>query len=76
MRQRAHGLAVHHRQKAIELGRDDARIHHLEQCGQFAVVLAGAIERHMHVVDGLIGKRQLTAGEDLDAVFVADGLPR
>ena len=29
--QRAHGLAVHHRQKAVELGRDDARIHHLEQ---------------------------------------------
>ena len=31
VRQRAHGLAVHHRQKAVELGRDDARIHHLEQ---------------------------------------------
>ena len=76
VRQRAHGLAVHHRQKAVELGRDDARIHHLEQCGQFAVVLAGAIKRHMHVVDGLIGKRQLTAGEDLDAVLVADGLAR
>ena len=76
VRQRAYGLAVHHRQKAIELGRDDARIHHLEQCGQFAVVLAGTIERHMHVVDGLVGKRQLTAGEDLDAVFVADGLAR
>ena len=30
----------------------------------------------MHVVDGLVGKRQLTAGEDLDAVFVADGLAR
>ena len=76
VRQRAHGLAVHHRQKAIELGRDDARIHHLEQRRQFAVVLAGTIERHMHVVDGLVGKRQLTAGEDLDAVFVADGLAR
>ena len=76
MRQRAYGLAVHHRQKAIELGRDDARIHHLEQCGQFAVVLAGTIERHMHVVDSLVGKRQLTAGEDLDTVLVADGLPR
>ena len=76
VRQRAHGLAVHHRQKAIELGRDDARIHHLEQCGQLAVVLAGAIERHMHVVDGLVGKRQLAAGEDLDTVLVADGLAR
>ena len=31
VRQRAYGLAVHHRQKAVELGRDDARIHHLEQ---------------------------------------------
>ena len=76
VRQRAHGLAVHYRQKAVELGCNDARIHHLEQCGQLAVVLAGAIERHMHVVDGLVGKRQLTAGEDLDAVFVTDGLPR
>ena len=76
VRQRAHGLAVHHRQKAVELGRDDTRIHHLEQRCQFAVVLAGAIKRHMHVVDGLVGKRQLTAGEDLDAVLVADGLPR
>ena len=76
VRQRAHGLAVHHRQKAVELGRDDTRIHHLEQRCQFAVVLAGAIKRHMHVVDGLVGKRQLTAGEDLDTVLVADGLPR
>ena len=74
--QRAHGLAVHHRQKAVELGRDDARIHHLEQRRQLAVVLAGAIERHMHVVDGLVGKRQLTTGEDLDTVLVTDGLPR
>ena len=74
--QRAHGLAVHHRQKAVELGRDDARIHHLEQRRQLAVVLAGAIERHMHVVDGLVGKRQLTAGEDLNTVLVTDGLPR
>ena len=76
MCQRAYGLAVHHRQKAVELGRDDARIHHLEQRRQFAVILAGAIERHMHVVDGLVGERQLAAGEDLDAVLVADGLPR
>ena len=76
VRQRAHGLAVHYRQKAVELGCNDARIHHLEQRRQLAVVLAGAIERHMHVVDGLVGKRQLTAGEDLDAVFVTDGLPR
>ena len=76
MRQRAHGLAVHHRQKAVELRRDDARIHHLEQRRQLAVVLAGAVERHMHVVDGLVGKRQLATGEDLDAVLVADGLPR
>ena len=74
--QRAHGLAVHHRQKAVELGRDDACIHHLEQRRQLAIVLAGAIERHMHVVDGIVGKRQLTAGEDLDTVLVADGLPR
>ena len=76
VRQRAYGLAVHHRQKAVELGRDDTRIHHLEQRRQFAVVLAGAIERHMHVVDGLVGKRQLTAGEDLDTALVTDGLPR
>ena len=76
VRQRAHGLAVHHRQKAVELGRDDARVHHLEQRRQLAVVLAGAVERHMHVVDRLVGKRQLTAGEDLDAVLVADGLAR
>ena len=74
--QRAHGLAVHHRQKAVELGRDDARIHHLEQRRQLAIVLAGAVERHVHVVDRLIGKRQLTAGEDLDTVLVADGLAR
>ena len=74
--QRAHGLAVHHRQKAVELGRDDACIHHLEQRRQLAIVLAGAIERHMHVVNGIVGKRQLTAGEDLDTVLVADGLPR
>ena len=74
--QRAYGLAVHHRQKAVELGRDDTRIHHLEQRRQLAVVLAGAIERHMHVVDRLVGKRQLTAREDLDAVLVADGLAR
>ena len=76
MRQRAHGLAVHHRQKAVELRRDDARIHHLEQRCQLAVVLAGAVERHVHVVDGLVGERQLAAGEDLDAVLVTDGLPR
>ena len=76
VRQRAYGLAVHHRQKAVELGRDDARIHHLEQRRQLVVVLAGAIERHMHVVDSLVGKRQLTAGEDLDTVLVTDGLPR
>ncbi len=76
VRQRAHGLAVHYRQKAVELGCNDARIHHLEQCGQLAVVLAGAVERHVHVVNGIVGKRQLTAGEDLDAVFVTDGLPR
>ena len=76
VRQRAHGLAVHHRQKAVELGRDDACIHHLEQRRQLAIVLAGAIERHMHVVDRIVGKRQLTAGEDLDTVLVADGLPR
>ena len=76
MRQRAHGLTVHHRQKAIELGRDDARIHHLEQRRQLAVVLAGAVERHMHVVDGVVGERQLATGEDFDAVLVADGLPR
>ena len=30
----------------------------------------------MHVVDGIVGKRQLAAGEDLDTVLVADGLPR
>ena len=76
VRQRAHGLAVHHRQKAVELGRDDARIHHLEQRRQFAVVLACAVERHVHVVNGIVGKRQLTAGEDLDTVLVADGLAR
>ena len=76
MRQRAHGLAVHHRQKAVELGRDDARIHHLEQRRQLAIVLAGAIERHMHVVDRLVGERQLAAREDLDTILVADGLPR
>ena len=76
MRQRAHGLAVHHRQKAVELGRDDACIHHLEQRRQLAVVLAGAVERHVHVVNGLVGERQLAAGEDFDAVLVADGLPR
>ena len=76
MRQRAHGLAVHHRQKAVELRRDDARIHHLEQRRQLAVVLAGAVERHMHVVDGLVGERQLAAREDLDAVLVADSLAR
>ena len=76
VRQRAHGLAVHHRQKAIELGRDDARIHHLEQRRQFAVVLAGTIERHMHVVDGVVGECELATGEDLDAVLVADGLAR
>ena len=76
MRQRAHGLAVHHRQKAVELRRDDARIHHLEQRRQFAVVLAGAVERHMHVVDCLVGECKLATGEDLDAVLVADGLAR
>ena len=76
VRQRAHGLAVHHRQKAIELGRDDARIHHLEQRRQFAVVLAGTIERHMHVVDGVVGECELATGENLDAVLVADGLAR
>ena len=76
MRQRAHGLAVHHRQKAVELGRDDARIHHLEQRRQFAVVPAGTIERHMHVVDGVVGECELATGEDLDAVLVADGLAR
>ena len=76
MRQRAYGLAVHHRQKAVELGRDNARVHHLKQCRQLAVVLAGAVERHMHVVDGLVGERQFAAGEDLDAVLVADGLAR
>ena len=76
MRQRAHGLAVHHRQKTVELRRDDARIHHLEQRRQLAVVLAGAVERHMHVVDGVVGERELATGEDLDAVLVADGLPR
>ena len=76
MRQRAHGLAVHHRQKAVELGRDDARIHHLEQRGQLAVALTGAIERHMHVVNSLVGERELATGEDLDAVLVADGLAR
>ena len=76
VRQRAYGLAVHHRQKAVELGRDDARIHHLEQRRQFAVILAGAIERHMHVVDGLVGECQFAAGKDFDAVLVADGLPR
>ena len=76
MRQRAHGLAVHHRQKAVELGRDDARIHHLEQRRQLAIALAGAIERHMHVMDRLVGERQLAAREDLDAVLVADGLAR
>ena len=76
VRQRAHGLAVHHRQKAVELRRDDARIHHLEQRRQLAVVLTGAVERHMHVVDGLVSKRQLATGEDLDAVLVADGLAR
>ena len=74
--QRAHGLAVHHRQKAVELGRDDACIHHLEQCRQLAVVLACAVERHVHVVNGIVGKRQLATGEDLDTVLVADGLPR
>ena len=74
--QRAHGLAVHHRQKAVKLGRDDACIHHLEQRRQLAIVLAGAIERHMHVVDRIVGKRQLAAREDLDTVLVADGLPR
>ena len=76
VRQRAHGLAVHHRQKAVELGRDDACIHHLEQRRQLTVVLAGTVERHVHVVNGLVGKRQLAAGEDFDAVLVADGLPR
>ena len=76
VRQRAHGLAVHHRQKAVELGRDDARIHHLEQRCQLAIVLAGAVERHMHVVDRLVGERQLAAREDLDTILVADGLPR
>ena len=76
MRQRAHGLAVHNRQKAVELGRDDACIHHLEQCRQLAVVLACAVERHVHVVNGIVGKRQLATGEDLDTVLVADGLPR
>ena len=76
MRQRAHGLAVHHRQKAVELGRDDACIHHLEQRRQLTVVLAGTVERHVHVVNGLVGERQLAAGEDFDAVLVADGLPR
>ena len=76
MRQRAHGLAVHHRQKAVELGRDNARVHHLEQRRQLAVILAGAIERHMHVVDGLVGERELATGEDLDTVLVADGLAR
>ena len=76
MRQRAHGLAVHHRQKAVELGRDDARIHHLEQCRQLTVVLAGAVERHVHVVDGVVGECELATGEDLDAVLVADGLAR
>ena len=76
MCQRAYGLAVHHRQKAVELGRDDARIHHLEQRRQLAVVLAGTVERHVHVVDGIVGKRQLAAGEDLDTVLVADGLAR
>ena len=30
----------------------------------------------MHVVDGLVGERQLAAGEDLNAVLVADGLAR
>ena len=76
MRQRAHGLAVHHRQKAVELGRDDAHIHHLEQRRQLAVVLAGAVERHMHVVDGVVGECELATGENLDAVLVADGLAR
>ena len=76
VRQRAYGLAVHHRQKAVELGCNNACIHHLEQRRQLAIVLAGAIERHVHVVDGIVGKRQLTAGEDLDTVLVADGLPR
>ena len=76
VRQRAHGLAVHHRQKAVELGRDDARIHHLEQCRQLAVVLAGAVERHVHVVDSVVGECELATGEDLDAVLVADGLAR
>ena len=76
MRQRAHGLAIHHRQKAVELGRDNACVHHLEQRRQLAVVLTGAVERHMHVVDGLVGERQLAAGKDLDTVLVADGLAR
>ena len=76
MRQRAHGLAVHHRQKAVELGRDDACVHHLEQRGQLAVALAGAIKRHVHVMDCLVGERQLTTGENLDAVLVTDGLAR
>ena len=76
VRQRAHGLAVHHRQKAVELGRDDTRIHHLEQRCQFAVVLAGAVERHVHVVDGVVSECELATGEDLDAVLVADGLAR
>ena len=76
MCQRAYGLAVHHRQKAVELGRDDARIHHLEQRRQLAIVLASAIERHVHVVDSFVGQCQLATREDLDAVLIADGLAR
>ena len=30
----------------------------------------------MHVVDRLVGERQLAAREDLDTILVADGLPR
>ena len=74
MGKRTHRRLVEQRQETLELGCDDARLDHLQEGGELGVVFRRCVQRRGNAVNGVVGKRKLAAGINLDRIGIADRL--
>ncbi len=76
MRQRTHRALIHQRQESLQLRRNDARLHHLQESRQLGISLGGSIKRRAQTVHRVVSEREFAAGVNLYRLLVANGLAR
>ena len=74
MGKRAHRRLVEQGQEALELGRDDTRLNHLQQRSELGVAFRWRVQRRGDAMNGIVGKRKLATGINLDRIGIADRL--